>query len=102
MTYEELKRELADIGIDIEKDRYELGLDYYDCGDLYCKNDSGYVHIRKGDKDNGKVVEIFETEADFIKAIISHIRAYTHNKRNRFRSKREKLNEILEKAKERN
>ncbi len=61
-----------------------------------------YYIIETGDRDNGKVVETFETEADFIKAIISHIRAYTHNKSNRFHSKREELNEILEKAKERN
>ncbi len=55
MKCQELVSKLKDNGIDIHEERFVLGIDCHDCGDRFEKNNLGYVHIVKGDRDNGKV-----------------------------------------------
>lgn len=73
MKCQELVNKLKDNGIDFHEERFVLGVDCYDCGDRFEKNDLGYVHIIKGDRDNGRIAEIYKGEDEYVVGMLKRM-----------------------------
>lgn len=87
--YDEFKKH----NIDLYENRFSLGIDCYDCGDRFEYDGSNYVHIRKGDKDNGVVCDIYKTEEEFVVAMLNHMRLYNRSDSFKYKLFSELLNE---------